>query len=750
MLRGKFWKGDVLELTLLDYEVFEILKARISVVDPKSAATFSERVLGYGFSTGEDSPPAFILLCNPHSRESLTQWISAALPENILAIQNLQITVRVSDSVRQHDLQHNLQIAESAPSSAPEATDNLEDWVQISLGQTLRQAVLQENRKIILPAYLLRYTPFTSPNLIILRAALSQIHFLHQSGAQNENEFDQRTVTARMNEIKRWSSFSRTSIYRLLHEDPRSAWLVRVENRGAYQNDQGQQISLPNQYLLEPLKLTPGDATDLEHYLQDHLPEWQDLDDCLLAMLRTDRRQVLTYPYRTPQSDDRPEPTSVLDVLQTVFGGFELSASHLTLIDKLRDHLMGDDFVAAPWYLLRRLLPEYGASIVVAHLMCQPLLFKHNGIERDTFWLPGGAETLTAWTSDRSFGKYFPKTNAKGRGRPASSKGTTDSEWRKNKRELLTDFFLRVQTRRDGDGLPQWQIKVSELPILPEDARLISSVYARLAELIRSNQLEQLINLLDQVDPAQSSLQGKAVLDRIYRLPVTEATCEVLTCLAEGLISDFGTPDNPEISKFETPVDRLISLFETPENGFNSKNATPVIAIISDLETHLKILESIKDSIKIIKNTNTPPDSTVLLKSSIHPEGEGWPLERTLKPVSANFRHEILNDPAKARLFKAWLVHSALNSRVNQPLNLALNKAMQNAASPDNAAVRLANLSGEVLRGLLENSIHPAGDWGFHNDETGQNEARDLELLLVGEAPNIRTLLIQRLLDLMR
>lgn len=736
-------------LTFLDYEVFEILKNRLAEVDPKSADAFPERVLGYGFSAVENTPPAFVLLCNPHYRESLTQWINAALPENGLTIQNLTLKVSISDSVHQHDLQHQLQMTETSDSSPDEIKDNLEDWVQISLGQTLRQAVLQEQRKIILPAYLLRYTPFTSPNLIILRAALSQIHFLHQSDAQTENEFDQRTVTARMNEIQRWSSFSRTSIYRLLHEDPRSAWLVRVENRGAYQNDQGQQISLPNQYLLEPLKLTPGDATDLEQYLQAHRSEWQDLDDGLLAMLRMDRRQILTYPYRTPQPGDRPKPTSVLDVLQAVFGGFELTAYRLTLIDKLRDHLMGDDFVAAPWYLLRRLLPVYGASIIVAYLMCQPLLFKHNGIERDTFWLPGGAETLTAWTSDRSFGKYFPKSNAKGRGRPASGKGTTDSEWRKNKRELLADFFLRVQTRRDGEGVPQWQIKVSELPVLPADSRLISSVYARLAELVRNNQLDQLINLLDQVDPAQSGLQGKAMLDRIYRLPLKDETREVLTHLVEGLISDFGTSVNNNISKIETPVDRIYSLFETPENGFIAKNATPVIAIISDLETHLKILESIKDSIKTIKNPNTPSDSTPSAGPMTQPLEEDWDLERILEPISTNFRQEILNDLQKAGLFKAWLIHNALNSRVNQPLNLALNKARQGAAPPDNAAVRLASLSLGAMIGLLENALNAGGDWGYQDDQTNRNGARDLDLLLVGEAPNMQALLIQRLLDLL-
>ncbi len=318
--------------------------------------------------------------------------------------------------------------------------------------------------------------------------------------------------------------------------------------------------------------------------------------------------------------------------------GLSSRASRLTLIDKLRDHLMGDDFVAAPWYLLRRLLPVYGASIVVAWLMCQPLLFKHNGIERDNFWLPGGADSLVAWTNDRSFGKYFPKANAKGRGRPASGKGTTDTEWRKNKRELLADFFLRTQTRRDGEGITQWQIQVSELPVLPEDARLISSVYARLAELIRCDRLDQLITLLEKVDPTQNPQQSKTVLDRIYRLPEVDETTEVLTCLVNSLISDFGTPVKADISKFETPVDRIISLFETPESELISKNATPVMNLISDLETHLKILESIKDSIKIIKNSITPPDSNIPQERPDLLEGEDWQLTSILEPVSAQFK----------------------------------------------------------------------------------------------------------------
>jgi hypothetical protein len=733
---------------LLDYAVFDALKSALSAGDPACLDSFASSVLGYGFSPNEGQGPAFILLCNPHAKTYLSELIASQLPDAQLAIDALNLPVSVSDSADQKELQHSISIPEKPAAKPAHPDEKLEEWVQISLGQTLRQVVLQDQRKVILPAYLLRYTPFTSPNLIILRAALSQIHFLHQSGAQAEDDFERRSVTARMNEIQRWSSFSRTSIYRLLHEDPRSRWLVRVENRGSFQNDQGQQISLPNQYTLEPLQLTPGDATDLEIYLHAHRADWETVDDCLLALPRTDRRQILTYPYRTPQPDDRAEPASVLEILQGVFGSFELTATRLTLSDKIRDHLIGTDFVAAPWYLLRRLLPVYGASIVTAYLMCQPLLFKHNGVERDTFWLPGGAEALMAWTDDRSFGKYFPKANAKGRGRPATAKGSSDATWRKNKREMLADFFLRVKTRRDGEGAMHWQIKVWEMPILPEDARLMDSVHALLADLIREGHLDKLLTLLDQIEPAHDAPAGQSVLDRIYQNPPAIETQTVLTCLARELISDFETPEDPPISNFETPVERIISLFETSEAALISKNATPVIAFISDLETHLKILEKIKDSIKIIKNPISSQDSETNKVTNTKTTEADWNLTKILAPVSLNFRKEILETPERIMLFKAWLIHSSLNSRVNQPLNLAINKTLQGTTAPEGAAKRLAALSLAGLIQLLNNALDQFGDWGYRQGGEDQAFARDLELLLVGEKPQTRPLLIQRLLDL--
>ncbi len=490
-------------LTFLDYEVFARLKAALTPESGENEHAFSSWILGYGFQMDKTGSPSFILLCHPQSASKLQSLITNGLPDDNLEIEGQSIQVKVSDSVGQLTLEHSIDLEQEKHTE--HSDPDISNQIRISLGQTLRQVVLQEHRKIILPTYLLRYTPFTSPNLIILRAALGQIHYLHQSGARGEDEFQQRTVTARMSEISRWSSFSRTSIYRLLHEDTRSQWLVQVENRGAYQNDQGQHVSLPNQYLLEPLKLTPGDATDLGNYLHAHQSEWRDLDDCLLALSKTEKREILAYPYRIPQENDRLEPASVLTVLREIFGEFELTAERLNLIDKVRDHLIGDDFVAVPWYLLRRLLPVYGASIVTLYMMCQPLLYKNNGIQRDTFWLSGGEQMLVDWTGDRSVGKYFPKTNAKGRGRPASSEGSSDEAWRKNKRDLLSDFFQRIDLRKDENGLPQWQIQVHALPTLTTDENLMASVYQYLSELLQVDAIEDLVDLLDKLDHQQGT-----------------------------------------------------------------------------------------------------------------------------------------------------------------------------------------------------------------------------------------------------
>ncbi|MCB2209990.1 hypothetical protein KQH62_03745 [bacterium] len=748
-----------MSMTLLDYEVFDKLRAHLTGANSEAETAFSEWVLGYGFRVGQGVDASvtggtFVLLCNTQDMVPLQNTIDDKLPNRTMTLEGHTLPILVLDSLGPQSLVHSLLLPDdSSPSSTANAQashQSLADWVQVSLGQTLRQVVLQENRKIILPAYLLRYTPFTSPNLILLWAALRQIHYLHQTGNPANEDFEQRTVTARMNEIGRWCGLSRTSIYRLLHEDERSKWLIQVENRGSIQNDQGQHVSLPNQYRLEPLQLTPGDATDFVAYLAAHQSDWPDIDSALVDLAKTEKRQILTYPYRTPQPADRDTPTAILALLREVLGPFDLTAERLALLDKVRANLIGDDFVAVPWYLLRRLLPVYGASIVTLYLMSQPLLYRNGGVQRDTFWLPGGAEALVAWTDDRSIGKYFPKANSKGRGRPASGKGSSDGAWRKNKREMLSDFFLRVKTQKDDQGVTQWQIQVHDLPVLPTDEALMASVYGRLADLIREQQLTPLLNLLDAVEKQAPQQSASALLDRIYRAPQSTEAAQALICLARGIISDFETPDETRLSNFETPVERLISLFATPEDGLISKSATPAIILISEFETHLKILERIKDSLKKLTNSTNQPDSSPQ-RQIVNPNNSGrldWDFNKILHTTKPKYQQEILNDPAKQRAFKAWLIQDALSSRVQQPLNLAITQTLQDTAQPQAAAVRLGQMPLGALKMLLESALASPSGPGFGSDPDQRKRFADLKLLLMGQDPQTRAILLQRLLDL--
>lgn len=740
-------------ITLLDYEVFEALRAHIGPVTGKREAAFSESVLGYGFRIGAEGPASatFVLLCSPQATDGLEQWLTRALPSGVFPIHGVELPVAVSAAIAPYELQHLLEIASTdQPEPAKGAPgDHLTEWVQVSLGQTLRQVVLNEHRKIILPAYLLRYTPFTSPNLIILRAALSQIHYLHQSGSAANDEFEQRTVSARMTEISRWSSLSRTSIYRLLYEDPRSRWLVDVENKSAYQNDQGQHISQPNQYLLQPLQLTPGDASDLLTYLGAHQPEWQTLDDCLIALAKTDPRKILAYPYRLPQEGDLPQPASVLSLIQQHYGPFELNAERLALLDKVRENLIGRDFITLPWYVLRSLLPVYGASIITLFMMCQPLLFRQGGVQRNTFWLPGGGETLAAWTNDRSIAKYFPKTNAKGRGRPATQKGSTDSQWRKSKREMLADFFLRVETRKDKQGVPQWQIRVNEPPVLSDDERLIATLYELLAQLVRNDRIDPLLTLFERDVFTQPQYQDSSILDRLYRVKLSPAETNLLSMVAEHLFSDFETSDSLLISDFETPEARLISLFEPPVQALISESATPAGALFSNLETYLKILVRIKDSIQIIKNANLPPDSEPASRQEIKSGAEDWDYNQILQSVNPTYRKLILDDPEQRTQFIAWLIRNSLNARVSQPLNLAISQTLQGDSKPDAAALRLAAHSPSVLISVLEQMRIDPARLSFQQDPGLRAIVVDFQQMLMGEDSQNRSVLIQRLVDLL-
>ena len=271
----------------------------------------------------------------------------------------------------------------------------------------------------------------------------------------------------------------------------------------------------------------------------------------------------------------------------------------------------------------------------------------------------------------------------------------------KVKRDLLSDFFLRLEKRKDRHGLTHWKVKVHDYPILNHDKSLIESLYNILAELIHDGQLSTLLNLFDRVVSTGQKSQGMLITDRFYRTTLNSTESHTLSLIANALFSDFETPDKPVISDFETPVSRLISIFEPPVRQLISESATPVPVLFSDFETHLKILYMIKDSIKMIQDTNYPPDSDKPDDQSENKMAEDWDYQQILRSVNPDFRTKIIQEPGKQLDFVALLIQSCLNARVQQPLNLALSKTLQGGMIPDAAALRLAKQTPLALLSVL-------------------------------------------------
>lgn len=730
-----------MSVTLLDYDVFDALKSQIQTLDPNLLPEWSASVLGYGFRAPSAAQmPAFVLLCRPQALKLQESALSQLAPSGAVVCGDCVLPISVSQDVTE-PLLHQLDL--DPPKRTPPRLSDLSDELRVALGQTLREVLLQDHRKLILPAYLLRYTPYTSPNLIVLRAALNQIHYLHQAGGERAGEFVQRTVTARMSEISRWSNLSRTTIYRLLHGDERSQWLIDVENRGAYQNEQGQHIALSNQYLLQPLRLTPGDATDFAHYLKVNRGSWEDVDVCLEALAQINPRQILAYPYRTPESSDRAQPASILTLLKEEWGAFELTAERLAWIDRVRDHFIGDDFVAVPWYVMRNLLPVYGSSIITLYWMCQPLLFQNGRVKRDTFWLPGGEKTLTAWTGDRSIAKYFPK-NAKGRGRPASGGDSTDEAWRRSKRNLLADFFFRTDTRKDSQGSVSWQITVNAHPVLPQDQRRLALTYELIADLIQQGQLASLLSLFTIESISNWSPGSTSLLDLIYRCPAGSDAQQALSLIANHIISENETPVQFSLSQFETPVDRLLSLLETSAGLLIADNATPVARFFSEFETYLKILFSIKDSLKHLTDSNHPQDSTDSERLA------GQAESRFLPDIAEKYQQILRAKPTVYRHFYAWFVQSSLDPKIQQPVSFAVTMAIRKKSPPGSVALRLADVPPDQLAALLDQLIHQPESVQYHADADIRQTVHALDQLLIGQEQQDRNRLLRRLLSLLQ
>jgi hypothetical protein len=642
--------------------------------------------------------------------------------------------------------------------SVPMGTDA--DTLQIQPGAAnISDAIINPERIVALPTYLLRFVPFVGSAPVLIATALRQAFYFssREDGASQLYPKSGNDVTIDVQSILRMlgNCISRAKFFRIFKNGQMDWFVERADP--AHQFVDGQIRRLPNTYHYRGQLLTPGDATDLATWLSE-----QDLASqpaaVLTRALNTPRSQILAFPYRLPSvpMGTSVEALSVHQVVRQLLGAQRLDPALSGLCDRLSSHLIRpESFLALPWYWFTNVLPELGDDLGMLYLMSKNCCYIDwaRGQDRNHFWVIGGLETLQGWIGSETLPKRIPHASKSKRGRPRTEEIQPGSQytrdWRAANRELASQYLLRTATRKTSTGT-DWQLRVSEVQLTAQDETLRHAISAFLHAL-----------------PAPLTAETLAVFatnNQIQTLMLTqskaqpERLCHFETLVETGICQNV-TLNPQEICHFDTLVDALNSYFETL-----------VEAGICQFDTILNILFKIKHSLTdtqysiqphttSTKKGSVPVDgqdfeekeTSLRRSSSIQPKNttseQAWDYDKLLSTANSTLKNRII-DSGLQQNFLSWLIEASLSAGVHSPLSLAISRTLQTHQPASLPAQRLAQLPAAELTDLVSNIYQrldggQSGRFAF----VGQG-APDLSLLLQGVEDRATQLnLLHRLAD---
>lgn len=576
----------------------------------------------------------------------------------------------------------------------------------------ISDAIINPERIVALPTYLLRFVPFVGAAPVLIAAALRQAFYFssREDGASQLYPKSGNDVTVDVQSILRMlgNSISRAKFFRIFKSGQMDWFVERADP--AHQFVDGQIRRLPNTYHYRGQLLTPGDAADLASWLTE-----QDLVQepaaVLTRAINSPRSQILAFPYRLPDSGVQELPVearSVHQVVSQLLNTARLDANLSGLCDRLSGHLIRpESFLALPWYWFTNVLPELGDDLGMLYLMSKTCCYIDwaRGQDRNHFWVAGGLETLQRWIGSETLPKRIPHAAKSKRGRPRTEQIRPDSQytrdWRSANRDLASQYLLRTATRKTATGT-DWQLRVSEVQLTAQDETLRHALSAFLHALPSPLTAETLA-----VFATNSAIQT-LMLTQSKAQP--ERLCHFETLVKTG-ICQIETLTRQEICHFDTFVDALNSYFETL-----------VGAGICQFDTILKILFKIKHSLVDNQNSIQPHTPIALLETAspknsqlLRVDGDeisekrnsvdqreenqaepGWDYDQLLSSANATLKNRILGSNLQSA-FLSWLIEASLSVGVHSPLSLAISRTLQTHQPASLPAQRLAQLPASVL-----------------------------------------------------
>ena len=583
----------------------------------------------------------------------------------------------------------------------PMGTDS--ETLQVQLGAAnITDAIINPERIVALPAYLLRFVPFVGAAPVLIAAALRQAFYFasREDGASQLYPKSGSEVTIDVQSILRLlgKAISRAKFFRIFKNGQMDWFVERADP--AHQFVDGQIRRLPNTYLYRGQYLTPGDAADLADWLRANDIQ-SDPVTVLTKALNTPRNQILQFPYRLPDEKvpaGSKEAFSVSQVVSQALGLPRLDANLSGLCDRLSSHLIRpESFLAVPWYWFQNVLPELGDDLGMLYLMSKNCCYIDwaRGQDRDRFWVVGGLETLQGWIGSETLPKRIPHASKSKRGRPRTSEIQPESQytrdWRQANRELASQYLCRTDTRKSEHGT-DWQLRVYDTRLTARDETLRHALSAFL-----HNPPEPLTGQSLSVFAQNKDIQ-KLLLEQSRLHP--ERLCHFETLVNEGICQN------------ETLDEALICHYDTLADGLNCYFETLIQAGICQFDTVINILIKIQNSLLLSENNPLPDTLTSSDPSSGEKKVEGqgkdfdievedqWDFGVLLHEVNPALKDRIVNQ-GLGLVYLSWLIQGCLSAGVHSPVSLAVSRCLETAKPASTASERLAKLPAQVLIDLV-------------------------------------------------
>jgi hypothetical protein len=415
---------------------------------------------------------------NAYTRDWLESRLSSTLTRLLTGMMNAPVEV--------HFIVWNEADERGDESDDPEA---LQLKVRVAY-QSLRDALIEPHKVVVVPGYFRRWVPFLGPTLAWIVVAFRQMMYLGTRHKVKPNV----TFRTSPQQVARWAGMARNTLWRNL-KDHRLRWFL-------IQPD-------PDQHVYEfiaTMPLTPLDADQLKNFLVNAGAQ-SDPVAAIRTALNTPVSQILPNPAPLPEDqylEMEPMPHSVQDVVIDACG--QIKASEFKQISEMADQLAAylmppNNVIIISHYFLLNWLKHLGAASAWFITLLRDQCYISKEEVRNTVWIHGGdpeiaqmlglnrPKTISEWLTpledsrfERPLRDHSTSPNRKSR--------KVRTNRREAKRDLVTQFIERADYL-DQSNATAWQFKVNLVePLIPADQAEYECAMALLEAFLAENCLD--------------------------------------------------------------------------------------------------------------------------------------------------------------------------------------------------------------------------------------------------------------------